>query len=279
MVSQLTQTAAAVVGVTLLGAGLAVGWTWMEPVEPSFEGEGPQELYGTRVFFETFETKLSTETRELPVDGEVEFDPLDVQLKNVTYATVTLHAQVDGVALRDEYDLHVQAPDGDEHEGSWLMPGVNANGYRTSTTVIDNWRRAPHPQDELYATTNQSLALALNAENHTETRSVGQWNTQLQVSMPGMPSRTGNASLTFTFAHYEAIATLLDQPPSEGFDSEGCREHENATDGCARSDGDNTSVSSKRLDGPRNGDASRTFIIQRGVASHVDRDPGPHGPL
>lgn len=275
MVSQLTQTTAAVVGVTLLGAGLAIGWSWVEPVEPSFEPEAPQELFGTRVFYETKETKLSTEDQDLPVDGHVVFDPLQVRLTNVTYVTVTLHAQVDGFALRDEYSLQVRAPDGDEHEGTW-QGSLNANGYRTSTTVIDDWRRAPQPQEEIYATTNASHALALDAANHTDERSIGAWASELQVNLPGLPSRSGNASLTFTFVHYEAIATLLEHPPDEGFLSD-CLPEETATSECTeRPPATNSSSGSQRGETE---DVSRTFITQRDLARSVDRNPRPDGPL
>lgn len=279
MVSDLAKTAAALVGITLVGAAVAVGWTYLEPIDEPQDEPDEDGLIGTRVFFEQSETWFQTEAHDLPPDGEVQFAPFGVSLMNVTKVVVTLHTEVDGIALNDQYEVSAEAPDGDNEGGIYSGPLVNPDGYRSSVIIIPEWRRAAHPEDTVYETLDTRQALAWSAENHTSNRSMGDWQAQLSVNNPGMPLRSGNVSLSFTFTHYEALATLVGE-------SDVLTECPDQNEGNTSIQEDDCVTPAPEPGTPRDDvitahgrDASRSFITQTPVAVDVDRDPGPHGPL
>ncbi len=269
MASELAKTAAALVGIVLVGAGVAVGWAYLEPLDDVEDGL-EDSLVGTRVFFEESETWFRTQAHELPLDGEVRFAPISVPLRNVTKVVVTLHVEVEGIATNDQYEVLATAPDGDDQGGVYSGPLVNPEGYRSSVMIIPEWRRDEQPVDTVYETTDIQEALAWSAENHTKDRSRGDWKAQVSVNNPGMPLRSGNVSLSFTFIHYEALAALVGESDLRG----DCPDMDQGTtaaqtDDCAPAASpvqpreDNETVAGRR-------DAPRSFITQTGVAVDVD---------
>lgn len=274
MASELTKTAAALVGVLLVGAGVAVAWSIVEPIQVDEEVPLEPSFSGTRVFFVTTETRFTTQEHDLPGQGSVDFRPIDVPLVNVTRVTVTLHTQVQSPSVNDQYTVQVRTPDEGQEEGVWSGPLISLSGYRSSYEIIPNWMRSPLPHEVVYPTTENEEALRWSAQNHTYTGSVGLWDSQLEIDLPG-PLRTGNVSLSFTFTHYEAVAVL--EPVSGGEviecpDPQELCPVENATV-------DDPARATTALTGPERQDSPNNFITRSGVARSIDRDPGPHGPI
>jgi hypothetical protein len=306
MASNLSMTAAAVVGAILLGAAVGAGWSLLDPVEePVEEAISPPDGVVTRVFFETAQTRMVTAEYEFPLDGMVEVEPLDVDLVNVTEVAVTLHARLEGVALRDEFELRVHDPFGSVQSGSYMGPLVNLNGYEINPEMVQ-WRRALPPTDNTYETADIDEALQWSAENHTHRGALGPWRATLQVSTPsppaieGMSGRSGNFSLSFTFTHYEAVAALVDESRPFPECEEAAADEEDSMDrhedpGCpveeeAEAEGEpadargvgeapagtqDEMASEERLLGVE----PRSFITETLVGASVDRDPGPERPL
>lgn len=208
MVSDLARVNVFIVSVLLFGAGS--GWALSElagpvdPVEtdPLFPDE-PEIL----VLYPTHVVRVRTEPVAFDNDGRAVFSPVPVETVNITKVSMSLHIQMEGAAPYDRFDIRATAPDATHRDAQTTAPPSLA-GYKVSQTVVQEWPRKAAPGPTTYTTHEPETALRWSAENHTDTRSTGQWAVTVKVTPPGtnMAPRNGQAYIEFTFVAYEAVA-------------------------------------------------------------------------